>query len=250
MNANPHFPTSERIGAGGGRDKNGDYPTNISLPTWKSTPRARDVEATEIKTSGRGLSTLQSSRSPQTPLIPHPPMARNYAVSNVVSSTERNATHNRRVSSQDAAPVQSELTDLTGFLHNDKQESSVRNTTKSKQALSEQLAIITTPTTRKSAKQNRSVSFDKVSIRSYERILTVNPSCTSGPPLGLGWRFVPERHFQIDKFENCRLGNRRTTQQLVLPRKVRERWLQELGYDQREVVKAVRLTIRYKHQRW
>lgn len=175
-------------------------------------------------------------------------MARNYAVSHVVSSRERSATHNRHISSQDAAPVQSELTDLTGFLHNDEQQSSVKNI-ESKQALSEQLAMFTTPTTRKSAKQKKSVSFDTVSIRSYERILTINPSCTSRPPLGLDWRFAPEVHFQIDTFENCRVGNRRTTQQLVLPRQVRERMLQELGYDQREVAKAVRLTIRYKHQR-
>ena len=73
MNANPHFITSERIAAGGRRDKNGDYPTNISLPTGESTPRTRDVEATEIKTSSRELRTLQSSRSPQTPLTPHTP---------------------------------------------------------------------------------------------------------------------------------------------------------------------------------
>jgi len=164
----------------------------------------------------------------------------------------RDATHTFDVSLQNAVSVQSDFTEL---LHQEQQRSknhqkqSSEKNIEVQQAVSEQMAMLAASTNKESARHKRSVSFDKVSIRNYERILSINPSCTSGPPLGLGWRFARERHYQIDGFELHRMRSRRDKTGLVLPRQVRERMLLELGYDRMEVAKAVRLTIRSQHQR-
>lgn len=51
-------------------------------------------------------------------------------------------------------------------------------------------------------KLSRSVSFADVNIREYERILGDNPSCTSGPPISLGWGYSPEPiKLSVDDFE-------------------------------------------------
>jgi hypothetical protein len=231
---------------GAWQDKKGafHFSPNISLSTGDSTPRTRNVEAAEIKSPTPELITLGSTRSPQTPLILHTPI-----VSHLPS---RDATHTFDVSPQNAVSVQSDLTEL---LHQEQprskkhQKQSSEKNIEVKQAVSEQMAMLAASTNNESARHKRSVSFDKVSIRYYERILSINPSCTSGPPLGLGWRFARERHYQIDGFELHRMRSRRDKTGLVLPRQVRERMLLELGYDRMEVAKAVRLTIRSQHQR-
>lgn len=120
-------------------------------------------------------------------------------------------------------------------------------------ALSAAATTVTSPQQQqqpiKTKDPNRKVRFEAVFIRSHERILSANPSCTSGPPVGLGWRFAPERAFKIDSFEAYRHKSRRSHRQLLLPRRVRERILFDLGYSPTDMAKAVRSSIRSKNQR-
>jgi hypothetical protein len=46
-----------------------------------------------------------------------------------------------------------------------------------------------------------SVSFDRIKIREYERTLGDNPSCTSGPPISIGWTYLHSYDFPIDEYE-------------------------------------------------
>ena len=105
-------------------------------------------------------------------------------------------------------------------------------------------------TTMKKKKKTKKdgVSFGDVRVRVYERVLGINPSCTSGPPLSLGWRYFPERSCSIDAYE-CNKPFTRSPSELVLCREERELILLSLGYTRKQLANAVRMTIRLKNQR-
>jgi hypothetical protein len=80
----------------------------------------------------------------------------------------------------------------------------------------------------------RKVQFAKVHVRYHERILDVNPSTSSGPSVGLGWKYEDEPvtldlrfHFH-DHVTN--------TREIVLSRAVREEMLSGLGYYKADLV--------------
>ena len=65
------------------------------------------------------------------------------------------------------------------------------------------------------------ISFDKVQIRSYDIIITDNPSTTCGPPVGLGWTHSDtEECYDIDNYEDCR-GPPRSKDELTMPSSLR-----------------------------
>lgn len=102
------------------------------------------------------------------------------------------------------------------------------------------------------SKKNRSVRFCEVRIRNYERILEFNPSVTSGPAVGIGWRYSVEddENIPLDIFEDTREYHRRTsTKDLTLSRMDRENLLRNLGYTQKEIALSVRTILRLKNQR-
>jgi hypothetical protein len=45
------------------------------------------------------------------------------------------------------------------------------------------------------------VSFDKVQVRAYVRIVGDHPDCKEGPPLSLGWLFKEEAPISVDQYE-------------------------------------------------
>ena len=95
------------------------------------------------------------------------------------------------------------------------------------------------------------VSFDQVNIREYERILGDNPSCTSGPPLSIGWRFSPHQTvFSVDDFEHGKGNMPRYKSAFLVPKAIRERVLKEhAGVSRREMVETVRGIQKQKSQR-
>jgi hypothetical protein len=96
------------------------------------------------------------------------------------------------------------------------------------------------------------VSFDKVQIRSYRYILTINPAVTSGPSIGLGWEFDSKKdeQFSVEDFEASKeFDTSRTSKDMMLSRQERENLLLSLGYSRKEIASMVRQTIRLKHQR-
>ena len=96
--------------------------------------------------------------------------------------------------------------------------------------------------------KTKKIIFDCVQVRYYERILELNPAVTSGPPIGIGWRFKKGGQVSVDEWENQR-GQYRKPNDLVIPRHVREGMLKEIGYTQKDIADAVRLVVRSKNQR-
>jgi hypothetical protein len=92
-----------------------------------------------------------------------------------------------------------------------------------------------------------SLRFDKVVVRNYDRILTDNPACTTGPSVGLGWEYV-EEDFDIEDYEMDR-GRLRRTNELLLNRAQREKLVRDLGYTERDIAAAVRGGNKIKSRR-
>lgn len=95
------------------------------------------------------------------------------------------------------------------------------------------------------------VSFDQVNIREYERILGDNPSCTSGPPLSIGWKFSPSPMvISVDDYESGKGDIPRYKSQFLVPKDIREKMLKEhAGVSRREIVATVRGIQKQKSQR-
>lgn len=96
---------------------------------------------------------------------------------------------------------------------------------------------------------NTKVGFSYVQVRYYERILEINPAVTSGPAIGIGWRFKRGGYIDVDDWELQRGGPSRRNNELILPREVRERILKDAGYDQKQIAEAVRIIRKAKDRR-
>jgi hypothetical protein len=95
----------------------------------------------------------------------------------------------------------------------------------------------------------KGVSFGTVRVQYYERVIDVNPGCSSGVSLGIGWKFNKSRRLPIDEYELQRGGVRYKAQQLVLPRNIREDIAKEFGFSQKEIAEGTRQNLRYKNER-
>jgi hypothetical protein len=91
----------------------------------------------------------------------------------------------------------------------------------------------------------RSVVFNTVQVRLYERILEVNPCTSSGPSVGIGWRYIENSPVRIDEVKSIK----REPRELILPRHIRECTVREWGYCSRQIAKAVRASLKIKNQR-
>ena len=124
--------------------------------------------------------------------------------------------------------------------------------------------------------RNRSISFADVKIREYERVMGDNPSVTSGkyvsllflcllrctrtythcppsipgPPISIGWRYVPEiTSIPVDDYEEGK-GSPRASSEFLVPKIVRERILKEhADVSRREMVQTVRTIQKEKSKR-
>jgi len=101
---------------------------------------------------------------------------------------------------------------------------------------------------RDSIKKHKAVRFNDIQIRDYERTVGDNPSCSSGPPIAIGWAHGNTRFVNIDNYEHSRSG-RRTQKKLVLNRQSREALLAYWDVPVNEIVEAIRGNVRVKNQR-
>mmetsp|Transcript_258 Transcript_258/g.382 ORF Transcript_258/g.382 Transcript_258/m.382 type:complete len:111 (-) Transcript_258:191-523(-) len=57
----------------------------------------------------------------------------------------------------------------------------------------------------------RSVRFSVCEIREYQLIVSDNPCCKRGLPIGIGWDHSKEKVYDVDTFESLRVPVRRST---------------------------------------
>lgn len=98
----------------------------------------------------------------------------------------------------------------------------------------------------------RSVSFSKLQIREFLSVeLSDNPSCSTGPPIQLGWEYEDRIDMDVDQYEMFRLPHRkRSVQEMILPNHIRSYvLLNESGYTKAEVSDAIRQVERLKRER-
>eukprot|EP00814_Leptocylindrus_danicus_P018274 CAMPEP_0116013702 /NCGR_PEP_ID=MMETSP0321-20121206/5872_1 /TAXON_ID=163516 /ORGANISM="Leptocylindrus danicus var. danicus, Strain B650" /LENGTH=166 /DNA_ID=CAMNT_0003483279 /DNA_START=376 /DNA_END=876 /DNA_ORIENTATION=+ len=89
-------------------------------------------------------------------------------------------------------------------------------------------------------RSKKSVSFSTVQVRVHEFDLGDNPSCSSGPPLTLTWKYFLEFSSCIDKFEKGRelVGTGRKREEMVMSRYFREEIVRNRGYSRIEMNKV------------
>ena len=92
---------------------------------------------------------------------------------------------------------------------------------------------------------NRSVCFDTVQVRQYERTLEVNPSTSSGPSVGLGWRYKDQPPQQLAEEEQRRFKQNK----FILSSEARKDILIDLGFSNTEITQAARQNARLREQR-
>ena len=86
--------------------------------------------------------------------------------------------------------------------------------------------VVSAPNLSGMAPMKRSVSFNKIEIREYERTLGDNPCVSSGPPLTLGWKYNPDHDvFDVEEYENNK--SPRSKAEMLMPREIREVVLKE-----------------------
>jgi hypothetical protein len=102
-----------------------------------------------------------------------------------------------------------------------------------------------------SSKSNRHVSFAHLIIREYELGLGDHPCVSSGPPVSIGWTFIPETQscITVDEYESSR-PPRRSPSQMVMPRALRESLLSDIvEYSPKDIQEAIRKARKVKVQR-
>jgi len=105
-----------------------------------------------------------------------------------------------------------------------------------------------TVTTCESWSRGKKVRFDVVEIRNYERIASDNPCCSSGPPIGIGWKHGKTQRESIDNYEEIR-GDRRSNLEIVLDKNERQALLLEWAIDMKTIAESTRAAMKTKFQR-
>jgi len=100
----------------------------------------------------------------------------------------------------------------------------------------------------RSSRSIKNVRFYAVEIREYDRTVGDHPSCSSGPPISIGWNYRESLKVNVNKYESIR-GTRRVQGEMTLSRRERERLLDEWGFPSHIIAEGVRSALKVKHQR-
>lgn len=113
----------------------------------------------------------------------------------------------------------------------------------------------------RSKQVKRSVSFDKVKVRVFERVLADNPPSSSGPSLGLGWNYNQEQEVDVEQFESKAAKSPKPKRSwlntkasdpkkgLIMPPDKREKLAKKLGFSSKEIKENVKMVERVLRQR-
>ncbi|KAL7568676.1 hypothetical protein ACA910_021674 [Epithemia clementina (nom. ined.)] len=95
----------------------------------------------------------------------------------------------------------------------------------------------------------RAVSFGSLCTRVYNIALSDHPSCSHGPPIALGWKYIDKEPIPLEKYERRRVP-RRSLEELALPYNVRMYLLiHRAGYSRKQLDKAMIEVERVKRDR-
>eukprot|EP00977_Amphora_coffeiformis_P006397 scaffold1361_cov165-Amphora_coffeaeformis.AAC.19 len=97
------------------------------------------------------------------------------------------------------------------------------------------------PSTRR-RKPSRSVSFDSIFVREYERVLGDNPACGNGPPISIGWQYESKVSMPVDEYEYRKPAGRTKRQLQLSAYRRRDLLLHEWGYGEAELRQARKVT--------
>jgi hypothetical protein len=100
--------------------------------------------------------------------------------------------------------------------------------------------------------QMKQVRFDSVSIRLYEQVAGDNPSCSSGAPISIGWRYKQKDATSVDHLEQVReqpMRVLRSRKDLILTRQERVELLLDWGVSLVQVGDATVAADRIRRQR-
>lgn len=148
--------------------------------------------------------------------------------------------------SDDDISVLSDITGLTECFPDDDERKTAAKEERSKVLLETSPSIKSIPT-RSSTSRNK-VAFGEVRVRKYERILCDNPACTSGPSIGVGWRYKAQAALSVDAYEGRR-GPLRGSKDLMLDRAAREKIIRRIGCSEKEIAEMTRSVNRTKFHR-
>jgi hypothetical protein len=150
---------------------------------------------------------------------------------------------------------------IGGHKGNGPAQTSAPAKSKSKTSLSPRLGVLRSvaspvrllPLPRQSLKKKKlvsfKVSFSKVEVRFYSRIVSDHPDCSGGPPIGIGWEYTPGQLFDVSKWEHVRCKVRKPPTELRLDHQKRERTLRAWGFGDKELAAAVRALNKSQAQR-
>jgi hypothetical protein len=115
----------------------------------------------------------------------------------------------------------------------------------------EELKVTTTLQTTVASRRKKVVSFGKVDVRSYERIMSDNPGSASGPSIGIGWAFAQEEGTTVDEWDSKdrRGTSKQRRSNLVLSPKKRANILLSRGYSGKEITEMARSINKARSQR-
>lgn len=99
--------------------------------------------------------------------------------------------------------------------------------------------------------RRNSVRFGQVEILEFQRAIGDNPSCASGgPPISLGGtKPLSSQSIGLDDYEIHRTTNRRKREEMMVPPKLREKWLRDAGYGSAQIHESIRRASIIKQQR-
>eukprot|EP00977_Amphora_coffeiformis_P023442 scaffold13397_cov183-Amphora_coffeaeformis.AAC.1 len=149
--------------------------------------------------------------------------------------------------SDDDMSVLSDITGLTEVFPEDEERRTVAKEKRS-QVLLEAVPSITCVAAKRNRNGRTKVMFGEVCVRKYERILCDNPACTSGPSLGVGWRYKEQSLLSVDEYEQTR-GPLRGSKDLMLDRATREKMVRRMGCSEKEIAEMTRSVNKTKFQR-
>jgi hypothetical protein len=113
----------------------------------------------------------------------------------------------------------------------------------------------------------RKLKFSSVSVRCYERILTIHPSTVQGPSIGIGWNYQSQPIIPLDAYESIQKSQTKSSRSIssssssstssstylfscrILSRDERVELLRQLGVTDSQIASGVRENAKLRHQR-